>query len=137
MAARRGPHTVGTSSNWSRITNQEVFGRANSPSSIEAKILQAQLPCSGHVIRMDETRIPRQLFYGELVHGSRCQGRPRKRYKDKTNINWADLQPRQLEGAATNRTNWRALIRKATANFEDDCRQGLATARDRQHSSLP
>ena len=27
---------------------------------------------------------------------------------------------RQLEGAATNRTNCRTLIRKATANFEDD-----------------
>ena len=52
----------------------------------------------------------------ELVHGSRNQGRARKRYKDnlKTNIKWADLQPWQLEGAATNRTNWRVLIRKAT-----------------------
>ena len=90
-------------------------------------------PCN--VIRMDETRIPTQLFYRELVHGSCNQGHPRKRYKDnlRTNVKWAGLQPGQLEGAATNRTNWRALIRRATVNLEHDRRQRLAMACNRQH----
>ncbi|XP_047488449.1 uncharacterized protein LOC125038869 [Penaeus chinensis] len=46
-----------------RVTIQEVLDRANS-TSIEAKILQAQIRWTGNVIRMDETRIPRQIFYG-------------------------------------------------------------------------
>ena len=63
------------------ISNQEVLDTASS-TSIEAKILQAQLRWNGHVIRKDPNRIPRHLFYGELLQGTRNQGRPRKRYKD-------------------------------------------------------
>ena len=90
-----------------RVTNQEVLDRANS-TSIEAKILQAQLRWTGHVIRMDETRIPRQLFYGELVSGHRKQGRPKKRYKDnlKTNLKWAGVHPKELETSAADRSGW-------------------------------
>ncbi|XP_048578537.1 uncharacterized protein LOC125560641 isoform X2 [Nematostella vectensis] len=64
-----------------RITNIEVLDRADT-TSIEAKILQAQLRWSGHVIRMEESRIPRQVFYSELASGYRKKGRPKKRYKD-------------------------------------------------------
>ena len=124
-----------------RVTNQEVLDRANS-TSIEAKILQAQLRWTGHVIRMDEMRIPRQLLYGELVSGRRKQGRPKKRYKDnlKTNLKWADVHPKELESAAADRTGWRAIIRSAASNFEKDRRQRLAAARERRHraaSSAP
>ena len=115
-------------------TNQEVLDRADS-TSIEARVLRAQLRWSGHVIRMEESRIPRQLLYAELTSGSRKQGRPKKRYKDnlKANLKWAGLQPRQLETAACDRTGWRALTRKAVKTFEDDRRQRLAAARDRRH----
>ena len=124
-----------------RVTNQEVLDRANS-SSIEAKILQAQLRWTGHVIRMDETRIPRQLFYGELVSGHRKQGRPKKRYKDnlKTNLKWAGVHPKELETSAADRSGWRVTIRSAANNFEKDRRQRLAAARERRHraaSSAP
>ena len=123
-----------------RITNQEVLDRASS-TSIEAKILQAQLRWTGHVIRMDHDRIPRQLFYSELVRGNRKQGRPRKRFKDnlKGHLKWADLQPRQLESAASDRSHWRALTKKAKLNFETDRRQRLAAAREKRHraASIP
>ena len=115
-----------------RVTNQEVLDRANS-TRIEAKILQAQLRWTGHVIRMDETRIPRQLFYGELVSGHRKQGRPQKRYKD-------NLKTWKLETSAADRSGWRVTIRSAANNFEKDRRQRLAAARERRHraaSSAP
>uniref|UniRef100_K7E252 RNA-directed DNA polymerase n=1 Tax=Monodelphis domestica TaxID=13616 RepID=K7E252_MONDO len=64
-----------------RITNQDVLDRANS-TSIEVMVLRTQLRWSGHVIRMDPQRIPRQVFYGELSAGLRKQGRPKKRFKD-------------------------------------------------------
>ena len=124
-----------------RVTNQEVLDRANS-TRIEAKILQAQLRWTGHVIRMDETRIPRQLFYGELVSGHRKQGRPQKRYKDnlKTNLKWARVHPKELETSAADRSGWRVTIRSAANNFEKDRRQRIAAARERRHraaSSAP
>ena len=64
-----------------RVLNQEVLERA-STTSIEAIIIKAQLRWTGHVIRMDESRIPCQLFYGELTEGKRNPGRHKKRYKD-------------------------------------------------------
>nr|KAG5695709.1 hypothetical protein BaRGS_022386 [Batillaria attramentaria] len=64
-----------------RITNLEVLDRAQS-CSIESMLLKAQLRWVGHVIRMEEHRMPRRLLYGELAVGRRHQGRPKKRYKD-------------------------------------------------------
>ena len=36
----------------------------------------------GHVIWLDNDRIPKQLLYGELSVGSRPQHKPKKRFKD-------------------------------------------------------
>jgi len=117
-----------------RITNQEVLDRANS-TSIEAMILKTQLRWSGHVIRMDPQRIPRQVFYGELSAGLRKQGRPKKRFKDqlKSSLKWAGITPKQLELAASDRSSWRAHIRHAATTFEDDRRRRLAAVRERRH----
>jgi hypothetical protein len=43
--------------------------------SIKVKVFQAQLRWTGHLICMEVTRIPRQLFYGELTSGSRYRKR--------------------------------------------------------------
>ena len=87
---------------------------------------------------MYETGIPRQLFYGELVYMAAATWvAQRKRYKDNLKTTASSEQTSSFGNlsvcAATNRTNWRALIRKATPSFEDDRRQRLATARDRRH----
>ena len=88
-----------------RVSNQEVLERA-STTSIETMVHKAQLRWPGHVIRMDESRISHQLFYGELSQGRRNQGRPKKRYKGnlKSNLKWAGIQPKELETAAANRS---------------------------------
>ena len=46
---------------------------------------------------------------------------------------WAGLWPRHLKTAASDRTSWRALIRKAANAFQDDRRQRLTAGRDRRH----
>ncbi|KAK3787227.1 hypothetical protein RRG08_055950 [Elysia crispata] len=52
-------------------------------------ILKIQLRWTGHVIRMEPDRIPRQLLYGELSESKRQQGRLQKRYKDNVEANLA------------------------------------------------
>ena len=116
-----------------RVSNQEVLERA-STTSIEAMIIKAQLRWTDHVIRMEESRIPRQLFYGDLTEGKRNPGRPKKRYKDnlKANLKWAGIEPKELETAASNRSGWRATTMSATRSFENNRRLCIAAARDRR-----
>ena len=49
--------------------------------SIESLIMKNQLRWAGHVVRMEDERIPKQLF-GELMTGKRPQHKPKKRFKD-------------------------------------------------------
>ena len=63
------------------MTNQEVLHQAVLP-VIEDWIMQSQLRWSGHVVRMEDNRLPKQLFCSELVRGTRKQGRPGHRRCD-------------------------------------------------------
>ncbi|BHF69146.1 hypothetical protein SprV_0301218800 [Sparganum proliferum] len=69
--------------------------------SICALLRQLQLCWNGHLVRMDDKRPPKLLFYGDLSRGSRRKGGEIRRYKDtlKTSLrslqinlaNWVDL----------------------------------------------
>ena len=119
-----------------KISNLEVLDRAKS-TSIEAMIVKIQLRWTGHVIRMDDTRIPKQLRYGELSLGKRHQGRPRKRFKDciKSHLAHAGIGIKQLEHHALDRNGWRALIKTAHDTFEEKRRIGIAGARERRKAA--
>ena len=101
-------------------------------------LLKGQLYWTDHVVSMDDSRIPRQLMYGELKLGSREKGRPKLRDKDtlKSNIKLCGIQPRQLEAAAADLPVRRSLTSTATLAFDEDRRQRLAAARDRRHRFL-
>ena len=116
------------------ITNSEVLERANS-TSIESMLIKAQLRWVGHVIRMEEFRMPRRLLYGELQLGKRSKGRPRLRFKDtvKANIQWCPIVPKEMEEHARDRPKWKASVRKAAANSETARRQKLSVAREKRH----
>ena len=104
-----------------RVTNQEVLDRAGS-TSIESMLLKAQLHWTGHVIRMTDGRIPRQLLYGELMQSSRKQGRPKLRFKYtlKSKLKWSNISARELEASAANISAWRSLTSRAAAAFKED-----------------
>ena len=66
---------------------------------------------------MDNSRIPKQIFYG---HGTRSQGGQLKRYKDalKANLKNCNITDADLEQRASDRTGWRAACRQAVQSFE-------------------
>ena len=51
-------------------------------SSIEATLTASQLRWTGHIIRMNDSRLPKAVFFGELAKGKRLRGDQRLRYKD-------------------------------------------------------
>ena len=63
------------------IPNVEVLRPANM-SSIEATLTASQLRWTGHIIRMNDSRWPKAVFYWELTKGKRLRGGQRLRYKD-------------------------------------------------------
>ena len=75
-----------------RITNAEVLERSQS-TGIEALLIAAQLRWAGHVWRMGDERIPKQLLYGELWGSGRHRGGQRKRFKDTLKHNMKQCGP--------------------------------------------
>ena len=66
---------------WSdHITNNEALRRAATP-IIYTLLRQRRLRWQGHVCRMQDGRIPRDLLHDELTTGKTAQGRPQLRLK--------------------------------------------------------
>ena len=83
-------------------------------------IAQKQLRWTGHVIRMTEDRLPRQILYGQLPQGHRRQGGPMKRYKDqiKSTLKKCEIEPQSLEVKASDRPAWRSVCREGLSQLE-------------------
>ena len=117
-----------------RVTNTEVFERTNCI-SIEAMPLKSCLCWTGHVIRMEDHGIPKQLLFGELEQGHRRQGRPCKRFKDtvKAGLKWCDILPTELVATALDRQRWRTFTQSASSALEEERRHQAQSARERRH----
>lgn len=87
--------------------------------SIFAILTQRRLRWLGHVTRMDDSPIPKNMLFGELASGTRPTGRPALRYKDvcKRDLKAGGFKPSDLETAASDRSHWqsptRAVVRQA------------------------
>ena len=64
-----------------KASNTQVLQRFKI-TGIEASLLTAQLRWTGHVIRMNDNRLPKAVLYSQLQKGVRSRGAQRKRYKD-------------------------------------------------------
>lgn len=95
-----------------KITNVEILRRAGLPSMADI-LIQNNLRWLGHVHRMRNDRLPRQLLYSQLCEGKRNIGRPRLRFKDvaKRNMKWRNINPNQWQQMASNRSAWRGSIK--------------------------
>ena len=63
-----------------KVTNADVLSRAGLP-TMYTLLRQRRLRWLGHVRRMEDGRIPKDILYGELAFGRRTTGRPHLRYK--------------------------------------------------------
>ena len=87
---------------------------------IEALLIKGQLQWAGHPTRMEENRIPKAPFYGELVGGQRLRGSQHKRYTDimKYNLKACDIPFETWERQALNHPEWRTACHVDVESFE-------------------
>ena len=117
-----------------KIPNIVILQRTGC-TSLESLLHRGLLRWVGHVIRMDDNRLPKQLLYGELSEGIRSVGGQLKRYKDhvKKTLRACHIQPTAIETLAADRTEWRASTKKGIDRFEEDRNQWLCARRDKRH----
>ena len=111
-------------------TNVSVLQDADIP-SIEALIIKNQLRWSGHVVRMPDERLPKQIFYSQLREGSRKRGGQKKRYKDtlKANLKKCSINVSTWESDAKEKDFWRSTTYDAAELFESRRREELEEKR--------
>nr|VZI42177.1 unnamed protein product [Spirometra erinaceieuropaei] len=94
-----------------RIFDTDVLERTGIL-SIYAILRQIQLRWSGRLVRMDDERLPKRLFYGDVATGSRRQGGQIRRYKDtlKSSLKRLQINPTNWEELALDRPTWRRTV---------------------------
>ena len=84
--------------------------------------MKSCLRWTGHIVRMDDGHLLRQLFYGEMWEGKRSALKPNKRFKDtmKYYLKQSRLPMDQWEKMASDRSKWRKLIHESIESFENN-----------------
>ena len=85
----------------------------------------------GHIVRMDDGRLPRQLFYGEMWERKRSALKAKKRFKDtiKYNLKQSGLSVDQWKEMASDRSKWWKRIHESMESFENSRMQYSAYKR--------
>ena len=118
------------------IPNTEVLARAG-PLSMYALLTKRRVSCLGHVTRMRDGRLSKEILYGELATGSRPIGRPTLRYKDvlKRDLKAGGIAPAGFEAMEADRSGWRhttkSAIKTAEQKREDKWEEKRARRRQR------
>ena len=123
---------------WSdKIPNVEVLKRAEMP-SVEALITKAQLRWTGHVVRMEENRLPTILLYGELLDGTRRVGGQKLRYKDviKRHLNKMDCDVNTWERDAKDRDVWKTVVKDSVTRIEESRLKNYQRRRQSRYGTL-
>nr|VZH99597.1 unnamed protein product [Spirometra erinaceieuropaei] len=106
--------------NWhDRIPDTVVLERTEILSNYTA-LRHTQLRLSGYLVVMDDERLPRRHFYGDVATGSRRQGDQIRRYKDtlKSSMKRLQINPTNWEDLAHDRPTWRRAVMTCAAIYE-------------------
>ena len=101
---------------WQSLTPNTVVLQRSVCKSIDAMIMLNQMHWNRDVVRLEDYRFPKQLFYGELMTCKHPLHKPKKRFKDcvKDNLKAMYLDLENWEERTLNRVEWRH-------NFHEGC----------------
>ena len=119
-----------------KVPNTEVLSRAGLP-SMYTLLRQRRLRWLGHVHRMPDGCIPKDLLYGELASGKRSTGRPQLRYRDvvKRDMKSVDISTESWESLAANRSKWKGALTTHLKSGEEKLSQAATERRARTKQS--
>ena len=119
-----------------KIPDTKVLERTQLPSVITT-MREAQARWAGHVSRLSDSRIPKQLLYDELSQGARKAGGQRERFKDslKAYLKDFNIDVTTWENAASDRPAWRSMIHKGALHSE--AQRSNAGQERREQKSTP
>nr|VZI06148.1 unnamed protein product [Spirometra erinaceieuropaei] len=120
-----------------RIPDTDVLERTGIL-SIYAILRQIQLRWSGQLMRMDDERLPKRLFYGDVATGFRRQGGQIRRYKDtlKSSLKHLQINPTNWEELALDRPTWRRTVKTGAAIYEANRIAAAKAKREARKSQL-
>lgn len=107
---------------WQSYTPDTVVLSKSGMENICVMLMKNQIRWAGHLVRMDDSRLPKRLFYGELSSGSRPQHKPLKRFRDsvKESLKHLKIPDRNWESLALERGEWRKRIFEGAAEYDAD-----------------
>ncbi|KAI5753664.1 hypothetical protein M8J77_002254 [Diaphorina citri] len=117
-----------------RIPNEEVLKKAKS-TDITTMIQIRRLRWAGHVSRMSEARIAKQVAFGELSKGSRKQCKPKKRWSDvlKDDLKSLKINLNTWRYQAGDRNTWRTKIHQGSRQQHTEKQNETAQRRAERH----
>ena len=103
-----------------RVPDTEVLRRASS-TGMETTLMHHRLRWTGHVVRMDHTRLPKRLFYGQLADSKRPRCKPKRRFQDliKDDLKKTSICLETWEAQAANRDLWRSALHRNLRKLEE------------------
>tara|TARA_B110001454_G_scaffold15635_1_gene14033 strand:+ start:278 stop:3463 length:3186 start_codon:yes stop_codon:yes gene_type:complete len=104
-----------------KIPDTEILERTGLQ-CIQTLLRKNRIRWAGHVTRMTDDRIPKQLLYCQLREGKRSVGRQKKRFKDslKESLKDFSIDPSSWEVKAQNRPTWRRLTNQGAKRYEKE-----------------
>ena len=102
-----------------KVPNTTVLERSGMP-SMYCLLKQRRMRWLGHVSRMQDGRIPKDLLYGELADGDRPRGRPQLRYKDvcKRDMKALSINIDTWETLSSERSVWKHTVHTGLSDYE-------------------
>ena len=99
---------------------------------------QRRLRWLGHVCRMEDGRISKDLLYGELAEGKRNTGRPQLRFRDvcKRDMKAPQMDPDNWEALAADRPSWRSSLMRQLKTGEENLTKAAMEKRARRKATL-